>query len=333
MGPSSAESRPTARLSVVVPILDEIESLPELCRRLDETLESLKTEGKLTDWELLFVDDGSSDGSTEWLRRRSAQDPRLRFLVLSRNFGHQAAIRAGLDHASGDAVVTMDADLQDPPELISDLIQAWLDGGEVIYAQRRAQRQDPLAKRVLAKAFYRVFRALSEVDAPLDTGDFRLLDRKVVDALRNTRETHLYLRGLTRWVGFRQVAVPYDRDSRFAGEAKYSTLRSARLALDALTSFSAAPMIWMTALGGLVALAGFAYAGYYIWLKLVFQPESLVPGWTTLLAAILILGGLQLTCLGMIGLYVGKIFEQTKARPLYLIRADYPEEEKVSNAH
>lgn len=300
---------------MVLPILDEEETLPELHRRLDAVLGGMDVRA-----EMVFVDDGSTDGSADWLRRRAAEDPRVRLLRLSRNFGHQAAILAGLEAARGDAVVIMDGDLQDPPEVLPDLVDAWRRGGDVVYAVRDGHLGDGRLKRTLASIFYRVFRAATSIDAPLDAGDFRLLDRRVVDELTAMGETHLFLRGLTRWLGFRQVSVSYRREARYGGAPKYSTWRSLRLALDGLTSFTAAPMGWMMGIGSAVATIGFLYAAYYVLLKLLVQPESLVPGWTTLLAAILFLGGLQLFCLGLIGLYIGRIFEEVKKRPRYLVQ-------------
>ncbi len=302
------------KLTVIVPFLNELENLPILHQRLSAVM-ATQPEG----FELLLVDDGSTDGSAEWVTAKAKEDPRVRLLSLSRNFGHQIAITAGLDHADGDAVVIIDADLQDPPELIPELLAKWREGFEVVYAVRRSRKGETWMKKFLAASFYRVFRVLAKINVPMDAGDFRLVDRRVVEALRQIRELHRFMRGLTCWVGYRQGAVYYDRAARAAGETKYPVWKSARLAFDAITSFSAAPLRWITGAGLLVSLAGIA-AIINIFVGRILHPEQMVPGWASLTAVVLFIGGVQLVCLGVIGQYLGRVFEEIKRRPLYCVR-------------
>jgi glycosyltransferase involved in cell wall biosynthesis len=302
------------KVSIVVPFLNEEQNLPELYARLQAIFESRPEE-----LQILFVDDGSSDSSGRWVDQIAAQDSRVEALHLSRNFGHQIAITAGMDYALGDAVIIIDADLQDPPEVIPDLIAKWKEGFEVVYAVRRSRAGETLAKRFLASIFYRLFRRLVKIDVPLDAGDFRLVDRQVVDALREMRELHRFVRGLTCWVGFRQAAVEYDRAARHAGETKYPVWKSAQLAWDAMTSFSGTPLRWVTVGGVLVAALGGLQTFHIIWTRFA-RPEDLVPGWATIAALILISGGIQLICVGLVGQYISRIFEEVKKRPLYVMR-------------
>ena len=303
-----------AKLSVVVPFLDEALSLPLLYERLCSVLEK-----EPESFELLLVDDGSTDGSAAWAAARAAQDPRLKLLRLSRTFGHQLAITAGMDHADGDAVVIMDADLQDPPEVVPELLRRWREGSEIVYAVRTSRSGEGWSKRLLAATFYKTFRRMANVDVPLDAGDFRLVDRKVIDALKQVRELHRFVRGLTCWVGFSQTAVHYERAPRHAGVTKYPVWKSMRLAWDAITSFSSTPLRWMTAIGLLVSLAGLAQAVRVIVDRLLY-PGSMERGWASVVAIMLFLGGVQLVSLGLIGQYVGRIFEESKKRPLYFVR-------------
>ena len=305
---------PKRRLTVVVPFLNEEENLPLLYGRLCKVMETQPER-----LEMLFVDDGSTDGSVRWLVEKAKTDSRVSLLRLSRNFGHQIAITAGLDHATGDAAVIMDADLQDPPEAIPELLTAWRAGSDVVYAVRRSREGESWTKKFLAAAFYRVFHALAKIDVPMDTGDFRLVDRKVIEALKGVRELHRFMRGLTCWVGFTQSAVYYDRSARHAGVTKYPVWKSARLAWDALTSFSASPLRWMTGAGVAVAGAGILHTLYLIYLK-IRDPARMVPGWATVECSILVVGGIQLLCLGLLGQYISRIFEEIKGRPLYFVR-------------
>jgi len=302
------------KITVIVPFLNEVENLPVLYGRI-----CMAMEGQAESLEVMFVDDGSTDGSAEWVRSKAQVDPRARLLQLSRNFGHQIAITAGLDYADCDAAVIIDADLQDPPEVIPELLAKWREGYEVVYAVRKKREGETWLKKFLAASFYRVFRALAKVDVPMDTGDFRLVDRKVIDALKQVRELHRFMRGLTCWVGYRQGAVYYDRAARRAGETKYPVWKSVRLAWDALTSFSGTPLRWMTWIGFIVAVVGVIHSVRLIIAK-IFHPETLVPGWATVVGLVLVLGGGQLLCLGVLGQYISRIFEESKRRPLYCVR-------------
>jgi dolichol-phosphate mannosyltransferase len=301
-------------VTVVVPFLNEAENLPLLLERLAAALAN-EPEG----FEVLFVDDGSTDGSAAWVAARAAQDARVKLLRLSRNFGHQLAITAGMDHAEGDAVVIMDADLQDPPEVVPQLVARWREGHEVVYAVRTSRSGESWTKRLLAATFYKAFRRMASVDVPLDAGDFRLVDRKVIDALKQVRELHRFVRGLTAWVGFSQCAVAYERAPRHTGVTKYPVWKSMRLAWDAITSFSSTPLRFMTAIGLLVSLAGLLQAARVVVDRLLY-PGSMERGWASLAAITLFLGGVQLISLGLIGQYVGRIFEESKKRPLYFVR-------------
>ena len=301
-------------VAVVVAFLNEEENLPELYSRVSVVFEK-EQEGLC----FFFVDDGSTDGSVQCLEKIRQNDPRVNILQLSRNFGHQIAITAGMDHANTDAVIIIDADLQDPPEVIPDLLAKWHEGYEVVYAVRKRRDGETWIKKFLAASFYRIFHMLAKVDVPMDAGDFRLVDRKVVDALKEVRELHRFMRGLTCWVGFKQGAVYYDRAARKAGETKYPVWKSMRLAFDAITSFSASPLRWMTVLGALIALSGFI-EGIRVVVGRIMHPESLEPGWATVVALILLLAGVQLLCLGLVGQYVSRIFEESKKRPLYFLR-------------
>lgn len=304
------------KITIVVPFLNEKENLPVLLERVAGTFA-----GREEDWELLLVDDGSTDGSAEWAVEQAKANRHVRVLRLSRNFGHQLAITAGLDRADGDAVVIMDADLQDPPETIPAMIAKWREGSEVVYAVRRSRAGETWTKKFLAAGFYRVFRRLAKVNVPMDAGDFRLVDRCVVDALRDMREVHRFMRGLTCWVGFRQASVEYDRAARYAGETKYPVWKSARLAFDAITSFSASPLRWIAGLGVGICLLAVLW-GVYVIVQAAAHPEGVEKGWASTIAVMVFLGGVQLVSIGMLGQYVSRIFEEGKRRPLYLVRAD-----------
>ena len=300
-------------LAVVVPFLNEEENLPVLYDRLVKVME-----GQPERLRLILVDDGSRDGSAQWVADTARRDDRVTLLRLSRNFGHQIAITAGMDHADADAVVIMDADLQDPPEAIPDLLAKWREGFEVVYAVRKSRAGETFLKKFLAASFYRVFHRMASIDVPMDAGDFRLIDRKVVAAMREVRELHRFVRGLTCWVGFRQGAVLYERAARHAGSTKYPVWKSARLAWDGLTSFSGAPLRWMTLIGLLVSLAGALLALRIMIGKLMGHTE-LVPGWTSLVTLMLLLSGVQLVSLGLVGQYVSRVYEESKKRPLYYV--------------
>lgn len=300
-------------VAVVVPFLNEEENLPVLYERLVKVME-----GQPEKLHLILVDDGSRDGSAAWVAEVARRDPRVTLLRLSRNFGHQIAITAGMDHARADAVVIMDADLQDPPEAIPDLLAKWREGFEVVYAVRNSRAGETWPKKFLAASFYRVFHRMANIDVPMDAGDFRLIDRKVVDALREVRELHRFVRGLTCWVGFRQAAVRYERAARHAGQTKYPVWKSARLAWDGLTSFSGAPLRIMTVVGILVSILGALLALRVVAGKILGHSET-VPGWSSLVTLMLLLSGVQLVSLGLVGQYVSRVFEESKKRPLYYV--------------
>ena len=302
----------TVELSVVVPVFNEEANLPELFRRLREVLEAL-----LPSWELVLVDDGSRDRSWDLIRELAAADARVRGIRLSRNFGHQMALAAGLDTARGVAAVIMDADLQDPPELIPELVARWREGFEVVYAVRTRRSGDGAFKRFTAAAFYRLLRRITRVDIPLDTGDFRLMGRSALDAFRRLPERHRFTRGLVSWLGFQQVGVPYAREARHGGETGYPLRKMVALAVDAITSFSHVPLQMATVLGFGVSAFAFAYILVVIVLKLAGVSW---PGYTSLMAAILFLGGVQLVMIGLLGEYLGRVYDEVKRRPLYLVR-------------
>ncbi len=299
------------KLSVVIPVFNEVETLPELHRRVSETL------APLGDYELVLVDDGSSDGSWERMLDVALGDEHVRLLRLSRNFGHQVAISAGLDHARGDAIVLMDGDLQDPPELIPTLVDKWREGYDVVYAVRADREGETRFKRGTATLFYRVMKRLAQVDIPEQAGDFRLLSRRAAEALRAMPERARFLRGMASWIGFRQVGVPYRRDRRYAGETKYPLRKMVRFAGDAVTSFSTAPLRLVSTLGFVVVLFCVAFLVYTLYLK--FFTDKTVQGFTSVIVLVLLLGGIQLLAIGIVGHYVARIFEEAKRRPLYIV--------------
>jgi dolichol-phosphate mannosyltransferase len=299
-------------LSIVIPVLNEEAVVPELTRRLTEFL--AKVGGT---WEVVFVDDGSTDRSREMLADLCRGDARFRLVALSRNFGHQLAVTAGLDYARGEAVVVMDADLQDPPEVVSEMLARHHEGYDVVYGVRRRRQKESWFKRSTASAFYRLLRAMVGVPIPLDAGDFRLMSRRVVVALRSLREAHRFVRGMVAWVGFRQIAVYYDRPGRFAGETHYPVRKMVRFAIDGITSFSPVPLRIATYLGAFAGFLGFGTAAWAAWAKLVGQYS--VPGWTTIMLAVSLAASAQLLMIGILGEYVGRIYEEVKRRPLYLL--------------
>lgn len=313
-GSPQARARPApaaTTLSVVIPIFDEAANIPELYRRLTDVLAQLGMR-----YELIFVNDGSRDEGPALLRALYLRDPRVVLINLSRNFGHQPAISAGIDHAIGDGVIVMDGDLQDPPEVLPDLVAAWRNGYDVVYAVR-TERKEHLIKRMGYAVFYRALRAMSDLDIPLDSGDFGLMDRKVVDELRRLPERARFVRGLRAFVGFRQIGLLYARDARFGGTSKYSLRALIRLATDGLISFSSYPLHLATYLGLIVAALAAALA---IWVCLDAVYNRATPrGWASTLVIILFMGGLQLLSLGVIGEYMRRIFLETKGRPTYIV--------------
>ncbi len=297
-------------LSVVAPVYNEEDTLEQFYARVCEALEGLR-------FELVLVDDGSSDRSPTMLSELAANDPRVHVVFLSRNFGHQTALTAGLDHARGDAVVMLDADLQDPPELIPRMLDHWRAGCDVVYAVRQERDGESRFKLATARWFYKLFDKLAQVDLVHNSGDFRLLDRRPLDALLSMRERNRFLRGMTVWVGYRQAAVPYDRDPRYAGETKYTLSKMLRFSLDAISSFSHRPLQLATLLGFIVSTLAFIAIPVVIVLRIL---GSYLPGFSSITLAVLLLGGIQLIAIGIIGEYVGRIYDEVKGRPLYLVR-------------
>jgi dolichol-phosphate mannosyltransferase len=301
------------RLSFVIPIYNEEENLPELHRRLSAVADTL--DGQI---EFVFVNDGSRDRSLSWIRSLRKQDKRVCYLSFARNFGHQIAVTAGLNFARGQLVIVLDADLQDPPELIPEMIERWREGYQVVYARRIARQQESITKRLTAHVFYRLLRRLADVDIPTDTGDFCLMDRQVVDALNAMPERNRYIRGLRAWVGFRQTAVTYVRSPRHAGTVKYTFGKSFALAIDSLVSFSKVPLRMATYMGLISAAIALIMMLLVIYWRL-FQPDSPITGYTTIIMTILFLGAVQLISIGILGEYIGRIYEEVKARPLYTL--------------
>ena len=300
-------------VSVVVPCYDEEAVIEETHRRLTAALAELA----VGDFEVIYVDDGSRDGTAGRLRRLHESDPRVRVLRFSRNFGHQIAVTAGLEHATGDVIVLIDADLQDPPEVIGEMLAKWRDGFDVAYGVRTDRDGESAFKRGSARLFYRIVNSFSDTTIPLDVGDFRLMDRRVVTALRAMPERARFVRGMVSWVGYRQAAVPYRRAARYAGETKYPLFKMLSLAIDGLTSFSLVPLrlaSWVGFAASALAMIGIVYA-----LSVRLMTSEWVPGWATVFVAALFLGGIQLVALGIIGEYVGRAYVESKRRPLYFL--------------
>jgi dolichol-phosphate mannosyltransferase len=292
---------------------NEEDAVGPLLARLEKVLDGI--EGRS---EVVFVNDGSTDRTADVLRQARSKDPRIKIVHFTRNFGHQRAITAALDFAEGDACVIMDGDLQDPPELIPQMLDKWKQGFEVVYAVRAERQGETWLKRLTAHAFYRFINVMSEVPIPTDTGDFRLVDRKVVLALRAFQERGRFLRGLVNWVGFKQTAVTFVRESRISGKTKFSMSRMIRFAVDGITSFSVVPLQVATTTGLLVSAGAFVYALTVLYARIV--TGEVVSGWSSLMIALLFFSGIQLVFLGLLGEYVGRIYNEVKARPLYLVR-------------
>jgi dolichol-phosphate mannosyltransferase len=299
--------------SIVAPVYNELDNLAELTRRVGEVMSTLRET-----WELVLVDDGSTDGSTDRILELAKQDRHIRPVIFARNFGHQVAITAGWDYARGDAVIILDADLQDPPEVIPDLISKWREGYEVVYAVRTEREGESWFKRTTAALFYRVIYRITDVKIPVDTGDFRLMDRKVVDVLKTMRERHRFPRGMSSWVGFRQVGIPYKRSARHAGVTKYPFSKMLKLALNAITGFSYFPLQLATYFG--FGSAGLAILAIPVVIILRLAGNGAFLGQATTLLAVLFLGGVQLIFLGVLGEYLGRIYDEVKGRPLYIVR-------------
>lgn len=299
--------------SVVIPMYNEEAVIGETYKRLKNVMEGL---GQT--YELIFINDGSRDRSAHLVYELSHTDSTIRLLDFSRNFGHQAAVMAGLEYASGTCVVIIDADLQDPPEVIPEMIQKWKEGYEVVYGKRLKRKGDTPFKKATAFLFYRFLRAMTNNDIPMDTGDFRLIDRKVCDVMKNLQEKNKYIRGLVSWIGFRQIPVEYNREERWAGKSKYPLKKMLRFAMDAITSFSYKPLKLATYLGFLLSLSGFIYLLVVIYQRLF--THTTISGWTSIVVINLFFNGIVLIILGIIGEYIGRIYEEAKNRPSYIIR-------------
>ncbi|MBP6507570.1 MAG: glycosyltransferase [Opitutaceae bacterium] len=318
---SHAAALSTYKLAIVAPCYNEEAGLPEFVRRVKAVCHQLGCAH-----EIVLVNDGSRDGTLAVARELAVQDPVIKVVNLLRNFGHQAAVTAGLDLAEGDAVVLIDSDLQDPPEVITAMVAAWQQGADVAYGQRRSREGETAFKLFTAKLFYRILRRLTKSDIPADTGDFRLMDRRVVDVLRSMRERHRFIRGMVSWVGGKQVAVRYDRKARFAGDTKYPLRKMLNFAIDAITSFSIVPLRLVTWLAlSVIGLAICAALGVVL-IKL-FNPHYFIPGYPSIIITIVFFGGVQLLALGIIGEYLGRMYESTKARPLYIIEQVYTQQD------
>ena len=301
------------RYSVIAPVYNEIEGLREFYQVLRGVMEDLGEP-----WELLLVDDGSTDGTRDLILTLAEEEERIIPLIFTRNFGHQIAVTAGMDHARGDAIIIIDADLQDPPQVIPELIEKWKEGYEVVYAVRREREGETWFKRASASAFYRLINRITDINIPLDTGDFRLLDREVLQVLNGMRERERFLRGMSTWVGFNQIGVPYDRKSRFAGKSKYPIKKMLKLALNAVTGFSTLPLqlaeyCGMTILGGWLLYT-------IMWIVFAVLEKPFLNGQALTVFILLLLGGLVLLFMGIIGEYISRIYDEAKGRPLYILR-------------
>ncbi len=312
------KNKPT--YTIIAPIYNEVENIPLLYTRVSEVMAQTGEP-----WEFVMVDDGSSDGSTEVILELKAQDEKVKPVIFARNFGHQIAVTAGLDYSRGEAVIIIDADLQDPPEVILDLIQKWKEGFEVVYAVRSKRVGETWFKLFTASAFYRLIQRITDVNIPMDTGDFRLLDRKVVQVLNGMREKHRFLRGMSVWVGFKQTGVEYERAERFAGETKYPLKKMIRFASDAITGFSYFPLQLAMYLGFITA--GISIISILAVIVLRLSGSQAFFGQATTLIAVLFLGGVQLISIGLLGEYIGRLYDEAKGRPLYITRENMEVEE------
>lgn len=299
-------------LSIIVPVYNEEQSIVHCVERLQTAVNKLGCA-----YEFVFVNDGSTDNSLALLKRERSKDPNIRIINLSRNFGHQIAVTAGLDFCQGDANIIIDADLQDPPELFGALIEKWQAGNDIVHARRRNRAGEGMFKRWTAAVYYRLLKRISNVEIPVDVGDFRLMSKTAVVAFRQLRERHRYVRGLIAWLGYKQGFVEYDRNQRYAGVTKYPLIKMLRFSFDGIASFSVVPLRAASACGVLCAIAGAFYTIYALYVKFVLKQA--VIGWTSIIIAILFIGGIQLICLGIIGEYIGILYEESKGRPLYLV--------------
>lgn len=313
------------KYSVIVPMYNEEEVIEHTYERLKQVMD-----GTGEAYELIFVNDGSRDRTVELVSMICEFDRNIRLIDFSRNFGHQIAISAGMDYARGEAIVVIDADLQDPPEVILDMIAKWKDGYEVVYGKRLKRKGETLFKKMTAAMFYRLLRSMTSVDIPLDTGDFRLIDRKVCDVLRGLKEKNRFVRGLVSWIGFRQTSVEYVREERFAGETKYPLKKMIGFALDGITSFSYKPLKIATYVGFTLSIGSFLYLMIVVLQKLIAGFP--VQGWASIVAVNLLFNGIILMLLGVIGEYIGRIYDESKGRPLYIVREVHGQTEANSGA-
>ena len=303
------------KISLVIPMYYEEQVVEECYNRLTKVLKEIQD----YEYEIIFINDGSKDNTLDILERIAKVDNNVKVISFSRNFGHQAAVTAGLKYVTGDVIVIMDADLQDPPELIPDMLKEWEKGYEVIYGKRKSRKGESVFKRLTAKAFYSTLNKLSDVEIPKDTGDFRMVDRKVVDVVNSLPEHNKFLRGLFSWVGFEQLAYEYDRKERFAGKTKYPFGKMLKLALDGILSFSTKPLKIVGGLGILSVIISFVILIYSL-LSYIFKWNSLTPGWTSIMCTITFLGGIILISVWMIGEYIGRIYDEVKNRPQYIVK-------------
>ena len=299
--------------SVIVPMYNEEEVITETYTRLTKVMDGIGE-----NYEIIFINDGSRDNTGAIIREFCKNNKRIKMIDFARNFGHQIAITAGMDYAAGECMVIIDGDLQDPPELIPDMIKIWRDGYDVVYGKRKSRQGETFFKKITAKAYYRILRGLTNVDIPVDTGDFRLIDRKVSEALKQLPERSRYVRGLMSWVGFKQTAIEFERSERFAGETKYPLKKMLKLAMDGIMSFSYKPLKLASYIGAILSGISFLYLIIVVIQKLFF-PETSQSGWTSLIAVSLFFNGIILLMLGIIGEYIGRIYEEAKGRPLYII--------------
>jgi len=313
------------KLSIVIPMYNEEGIVQALFQRLEHTkaLFNRKYDLMPSDIEIIFVNDGSSDGTFDALKRLCMEEANYQLLNLSRNHGHQIAITAGIDLAKGDAVAVIDGDLQDPPETIVDLYGKMNEGFDVVYAVRKKREGETPFKLFTAKVFYRLLKKLTNVEIPVDTGDFRIMSRRVVDILKSMNERHRFIRGMISWIGFNQTGLEYERHERHSGETKYTLSKMIKFAIDGITSFSSIPLKLASYLGVITAMFGFLYSLYVVFLKLFVPKANIELGWASIIIFILLLGGIQLLALGMIGEYLGRIHDETKFRPLYIVEHIY----------
>jgi len=322
-------ARPPRTISLVIPIYFEEAVIEIFYGRTLEALASISSEFEL---ELIFVNDGSADRSLEILQTLRERDARVKVLNLSRNFGHQIAVSAGIDHALGDVVVIIDADLQDPPEVILEMLAKWREGYKVVYGVRTERKGENAFKLITANVFYRILDALSDIRIPRDTGDFRLMDRVVVESLREMREESRYIRGMVSWLGFKQCGVAYVRDPRYAGKTKYTLRKMVKFAFNGITSFSEKPLILASWVGLLITTGGFVFLLYIIVSKLL-RPDTVVSGWASLMGIVIFFGGIQLLSLGILGQYTGRIYREVKRRPLYVLESTWGLERRDGPHH